>query len=340
MVKGYSDWKHAVEANKGFYKHATSKEHLTCMVMWTERDKRSEALKEICKLVNADQLKKNRYYMSAIIDMVEFLGVNQMPLKGNMEAFDDMADGGSGLFLSLFDYTVKTKIQRNATYTSHDMKNKIIGIMTDAIIGEIGESWYTIKVDRTRDPTGCENISTVIHFVSETNKLLTIATADRGRTNSKGQSQNGVIISPVSAILANLNDITSVLTEIDTVQKRGSGQWACCERCPSPALCSLPNWWTRFHSSLTPPNKLLQAEDTDLLTGLRLVAVGYTNNNKTELPRLYFDTIDAVLGEMDMRFGEHNTELASGLVALDPESEKFLDIKAIKMDLTNSTKHR
>ena len=29
---------------------------------------------------------------------------------------------------------------------------------------EIGNSWYTIKVDSTKDPTGVENISIIIRF--------------------------------------------------------------------------------------------------------------------------------------------------------------------------------
>ncbi|KAK6489063.1 zinc finger MYM-type protein 6-like [Huso huso] len=47
---------------------------------------------------------------------------------------------------------------------------------------EIGDSWYTVKADGTRDPTGCENISIVVCFVTVNDeireRLLTIATTD------------------------------------------------------------------------------------------------------------------------------------------------------------------
>ncbi len=55
---------------------------------------------------------------------------NQLPLWGKLDAFDNISEGGSGLFLSLLDYTIKkdplladaVKIfNRNATYTSHDI---------------------------------------------------------------------------------------------------------------------------------------------------------------------------------------------------------------------------
>lgn len=36
ITKRYCNWKHANESNKGFHKHATSKEHLTCVAAWRE----------------------------------------------------------------------------------------------------------------------------------------------------------------------------------------------------------------------------------------------------------------------------------------------------------------
>ncbi len=51
---------------------------------------------------------------------------------------------------------------------------------------------------------------------------------------------------------------------------------------------------------------------------------------RNELWRLYYSTTDSVLGEMDYRFSERNSQLASVLVALNPESTTFLDISAVK----------
>lgn len=77
----------------------------------------------------------------------------------------------------------------NTIYTSHDIQNKLIEMMsslrTEEIVREEGDLWYgTIKVDGTRDPTCQENISIVICFVTEhcnkTECLVAIATADKG----------------------------------------------------------------------------------------------------------------------------------------------------------------
>ena len=106
---------------------------------------------------------------------------NQLPLRGKLDAFDDMSEGGSGLFLSMLHFTihkdpelanvVKT-IPRNATYICHDMQNELIKTLSDVVtVEEVGDSYYTLKVDGTRDPTGCENISIVLRFVNESYEI-------------------------------------------------------------------------------------------------------------------------------------------------------------------------
>uniref|UniRef100_A0A8C9YYB0 TTF-type domain-containing protein n=1 Tax=Sander lucioperca TaxID=283035 RepID=A0A8C9YYB0_SANLU len=196
-LSGFCDWKHAVETGKGLNKHASSKEHQLCEAMWRDKERRVQTGTEIATLVNTEQLQRNRYYLSAIIDAIEFLTVNQLPFRGDNDGFDSMSGDGCGLFLSLFEYTLRKdpalariaqSIPHNARYTSHDIQNNIIDIMstmvTEQIVKEVGESFYTIKVDGTRDSTGTENISIVVRFVNDlyepTERLLTISTTDKG----------------------------------------------------------------------------------------------------------------------------------------------------------------
>ena len=159
---GYRNWKNATETDRGFHKHETSKEHLSSYTMWKERQRRINTGKEISTLINTDQLRKNRYYVSSLVDVVGFLVENQLPLRGKLDAFGDMSEGGSGLFLSLLDYTIKKDpeladivktIPRNATYTCHDMQNELINtlssVVTEAIVEEVCDSHYTLKVDET-----------------------------------------------------------------------------------------------------------------------------------------------------------------------------------------------
>lgn len=54
-----------------------------------------------------------------------------------------------------------------------------------------------------------------------------------------------------------------------------------------------------------------------------------TQGDKTELKKLYYNIIDSEIREMDHRFSELNSELARVVVALNPESDIFLDVKAV-----------
>ncbi len=62
-------------------------------------------------------------------------------------------------------------------------------VVTEETVKEIGDSWFTIKVDGMRDPTGKENISVVIHFVNEktleiTERQFVMAATDSGDAQS------------------------------------------------------------------------------------------------------------------------------------------------------------
>ena len=78
-------------------------------------------------------------------------------------------------------------IPQNATYVSHDIQNKVIDlradIVTEEILKDIGDAWYTIKVYGTKDPTGRENISIIIRYVDNDylvqERLLAMLTTDR-----------------------------------------------------------------------------------------------------------------------------------------------------------------
>jgi len=47
--------------------------------------------------------------ISAIIDMIEFLAVNQMAFRGDNDSFANLTDenANTGVFLSLFEYTLR-----------------------------------------------------------------------------------------------------------------------------------------------------------------------------------------------------------------------------------------
>ncbi|ROI15536.1 hypothetical protein DPX16_0708 [Anabarilius grahami] len=132
--------------------HETLKDHMSCYAMWKEREMRHNMGNEVSALVNADQLRKNRYYVSSLIDVVGFLVENQLPLRGKVDAFDDMSEGGSGLFFFMLYYTIQKDpelanvvktVPRNATYTCQDMQNELIETLSNVVTEAIasGGRW-------------------------------------------------------------------------------------------------------------------------------------------------------------------------------------------------------
>jgi len=209
---GYRDWKHATELHKGFPKHAASKEHLACYSTWKEKANRSALGQEISTLVSSATIERNRFYFSTLIDIAAFLAIHQLAFRGRSDAFASTEKEGNGLFMSFLFYTMEKDerlrkvvdtIPGNATYTSADMQNELIAAMssvvTDKIREEIGESWYTIKADGTKDSTGTENISIVVRFFNQhtlkvMERLLVISSTDSG----DAQSLTDVILAEIS----------------------------------------------------------------------------------------------------------------------------------------------
>ena len=82
------------------------------------------------------------YYIGAIIDMLQFLAINRLPLRGSVGAFKSQGDASCGLFLSLFEYSVRKDqelekilqtIPQTARYTSHYIQNELIKILSDVL---------------------------------------------------------------------------------------------------------------------------------------------------------------------------------------------------------------
>ena len=156
------------------------------MTAWKENEKRKSRNEEVSTLVSQIRLEKNRYYMVSIIDVVQFLCLNELAFRGDGKSelntlYDDDENEPSGLFLRLFEYTLKKdeklrtiykSIPKNASYTSARFQNELIEILISVIVKTMVDDvksadipLFTIKVDGTRDKTNIENISVVIRYV-------------------------------------------------------------------------------------------------------------------------------------------------------------------------------
>ncbi len=192
-LRGFNNWKTALERDKGLHKHASSQTHIKAAATWSEHKCREATGETIGILVGKTQIEKNHYYVKSIGEVVKFLCVNELGLRGTTEklkcgtnTFTDVASASGdniagGLFFKLFEYTLEKDekladiakgIPKNATCTSHNIQNEIIETLANMVLEETRNKYanadsvgFCLKSDGTRDRCNIENLSIMIRFV-------------------------------------------------------------------------------------------------------------------------------------------------------------------------------
>lgn len=191
---GFSDWKNAMGKRNGFTLHNESIAHKICMTKWNEYKARMNKNVEVSTLVNDDVLAKNRYYVQSIFDMIKFLVVNQLPLRGS---YNEEEHVEKGLFQAFFQYTIKKDeklaecariIPKNATYLSPEIQNEMIECMANCVKAEIVDDiknadipFFCVMADGTRDRNNQEAFAIVLRFVKEGNVVESVLTVEEAK---------------------------------------------------------------------------------------------------------------------------------------------------------------
>ena len=169
-------------------------------------------------LLGPTQLENNRYYIKSIAEVIQFLVVNELSLRGT---FCTEMEKERNLFTNLFEYTMKkdNKLQSiacmipgNASYTFPEIQNEIIQIMAkivqDQISKEIQNSnAYSILADSTRDKQNHEDLAIGARYIDITGKPV-----ESCFSLVKLEAANAKSIA--NAILNKLNTLTLNLSKI------------------------------------------------------------------------------------------------------------------------------
>lgn len=174
-VTGYSNWKKALEKDKGFCKHEASVTHKNAILTWNERDKMKTTVTEI---LSGSVLEKRRYYMRMVVQCIIFLAENEVSFRGRWDSESHVEDG---IFRNFFEFQLKREeelrkcqsvMPKNATYLSPDIQNEIISILTKMVREEIIDEMksadtdhFTIYVDGTKTRTNKECMSLATRYV-------------------------------------------------------------------------------------------------------------------------------------------------------------------------------
>lgn len=130
----------------------------------------------VSQLLTTDVLNLRRCYIDAILDVVIVLVTKELAYRGNWDA---VSKKESGLFQSLFDYTLKQNeklqkavkiIPKNATCTSPGIQNDLIAAAVSCvrlhIVKKVNSSnYFTLFVDGTKDLNAVESISIAARYI-------------------------------------------------------------------------------------------------------------------------------------------------------------------------------
>ena len=176
---GYCDWKHALgDRAKGFLKHEGSVAHIVAMTNWKELQNRTKGDREISTMLSSDMLERNRYYVKSVVEVVQFIALNELAFRGTYDA--DVREE-QGLFSKLFQFAmnkdsklkeIHKSIPQNAKYSSPEIQNEIIDTLANMVKSDISEdiktadaNVFSLLEDGTRDKKNTENISIGIRYV-------------------------------------------------------------------------------------------------------------------------------------------------------------------------------
>jgi|GEM_PF-6140542 len=191
---GFRNWKNATDSKTGFPKHEKSISHTQAMAMWQDKIHRICTTSSVETLIHQKPLEKNRYYVKSIIEIIQFLVVNELALRGNYILEEEKEQG---LFQNLFEYTCMkdpnlkealSHVPQNAIYRSPEIQNQIIQAMVQTVRSSIAKdikesdvNWFTVMEDGTRDKNNRENIAIAIRYVKDgivNESLLTVSTTE------------------------------------------------------------------------------------------------------------------------------------------------------------------
>ncbi len=187
VTKPFDNWKHATET---FDKHGELKYHKDCIEKSYEFIKhyggKAEDIRNQINNARKQQVIENRNKLVPIIETIIFCARQEIALRGHRDygpLTDEEPPQNDGNFraalrlrLRAGDFVLASHLQttgKNATYLSWKTQNEIIekcgGYISETIVGEIGDSIFTVIADETTDISGIEQFSISVRYLFNQN---------------------------------------------------------------------------------------------------------------------------------------------------------------------------
>ncbi|XP_023750053.1 uncharacterized protein LOC111898360 [Lactuca sativa] len=176
-VKGFDNWQKVNDGkNCAFLKHIGCSQHRNVVAFAENLINHAAHIENIIVKQNEAQILKNRLRLKVSIDMVRWLTFQACALLGHDESPNSKSRGNFLQLLKLLaSYNdevanvILEKAPYNSKYTSGEIQKEILNIIANKvrkhIRSEVGDSYFCVMVDESRDESKKEQMAIVLRFV-------------------------------------------------------------------------------------------------------------------------------------------------------------------------------
>ncbi|KAF3833304.1 hypothetical protein F7725_026969, partial [Dissostichus mawsoni] len=310
---GFCNWKCATDSTKGFSRHASSKEHLKCNALWIEYGARSATGSEVSTLVNEGQLARNRQYLSAIVDIIEFLTVTesqtqqevQIATEGEPEDFSGETElEGEGSEAEQGEKDEESQSEAEDASTSSGTSGLLPALKR--VLQDIAQERNGERSIEARGLLAQLDLEFIVHLVTlrkvfgETKFL-----SDMLQSSSLDLSK---AVDLVGSLVQTLNDFRQ--------ESFFDNLWD-----------EVLNISEQCDTAIQPAAKRQKRLSSKLAESFVLTTVGQRETEQDKhgfRTAFFYPVIDQMLNELNRRFSNTNCDMMNSIQALNPKSKEFL----------------
>ena len=173
---GFDNWKKCNDGNKcPLLKHLQSSTHKKAFVFVSNLVNQEAHIENFIEKQSEEEKRKNRLRLKGTIDVVRWLTYQACALRGHDESSNSKNRGNFLELLKLLAFynddlaNVILNAPYNSKYTSSDIQQEVLSILANKvrryIREEVGDSWFCVMVDESRDESKKEQMAIVLRFV-------------------------------------------------------------------------------------------------------------------------------------------------------------------------------
>ncbi|XP_076912630.1 uncharacterized protein LOC143571001 [Bidens hawaiensis] len=176
-IKGFDNWKKVNDGkNCAFLKHIDCSQHRRAVEFSENLLNQVTHIGNIIEKQSEEELLKNRIRLKASVDTVRWLTFQACGFRGHDETLNSKNKGNFLELLKLLasynDEVAKVILENapyNSKYTSGKIQKEILSIIANKvrkhIRSEVGDSYFCVMVDESRDESKEEQMAVVLRFV-------------------------------------------------------------------------------------------------------------------------------------------------------------------------------